>query len=90
MIYIDRNPHPPAYAGKIEYEEQAKLEEGMRLFDLRSDPGETSDLLDERPDLARDLLALLERQFVEIAPADSSIELTKEKLEELRELGYLE
>ena len=90
LIYIDRNPHPPSYAGKIEYEEQAKLAVGLRLFEIRSDPGETTDLIDERPDVARDLLALLQSRFVEIAPAEGTIELTKERLDELRELGYIE
>jgi arylsulfatase len=66
---------------------------GDLLFDLEEDPGETANLLEERPDEARRLRVLLE-QAVAKAEAEargaSEVSLDAEHLERLEALGYIE
>jgi arylsulfatase A-like enzyme/Flp pilus assembly protein TadD len=58
------------------------------LFDLRSDPTETSDIFDSRPELTRRLLAAM--QTIEgAAPAAVRAAPDPETLEKLRALGYV-
>jgi arylsulfatase A-like enzyme/Flp pilus assembly protein TadD len=57
------------------------------LFDLRSDPGEKSDLFDRKPEVARRLLAELRRMEGAAPPLDRPAP-DPETLEALRALGY--
>jgi arylsulfatase A-like enzyme/4-amino-4-deoxy-L-arabinose transferase-like glycosyltransferase len=66
------------------------------LYDLSADPGETRDLVAERPERARELLAALERfraprSRCRVAPSTQAApEPSPEQRERLRTLGYLE
>lgn len=90
LIYIDENPNPAASASDFEYDTLAKLETGLRLFDLDADPGETTDLFDQRRSEAMALLALLKAQFGEVDLPEGTIEITPQREAELRSLGYIE
>jgi len=52
----DTDGSSPTAAG-LRIVEHAESGDGRRLTDLRSDPGETRDLADERPDIVADLVA---------------------------------
>ncbi|MBM3985385.1 MAG: hypothetical protein FJ296_06820, partial [Planctomycetes bacterium] len=63
------------------------------LFDLQADPGERHDLADERPEQLARLLAQAQRLMRELPelPIASEVESrSEEKLQHLREMGYLE
>jgi arylsulfatase A-like enzyme len=61
----------------------------LELYDLRSDPGEQHNLVEERPELAAELLARIERRFERLgAPADQQ-QIPAEVKEELEALGYV-
>lgn len=64
-----------------------------RLFDLHRDPGERRDFSGQHPDLAAGLLAEIEewraRRPVLDLGAPEDIELSQDKLDELRALGYV-
>jgi arylsulfatase A-like enzyme len=66
----------------------------VRLFDLHRDPRERRDLSARHPDLAADLLSEIEewrarRPLVDLGE-HREVELSEERIEELRALGYLE
>jgi arylsulfatase A-like enzyme len=73
---------------------QRSSNQGVKLFDLHSDPGERRNLSLQRPDLSAALLAELEDWRVGRPQLDLGsrprVELTDEMAEELRVLGYLE
>jgi arylsulfatase A-like enzyme len=63
----------------------------VELYDLAADPLEKSDLAAAQPEIARELLALLERVHAaaqEGASAGPEIEVGDEEIETLRALGY--
>jgi arylsulfatase A-like enzyme len=67
---------------------------GLRLFDLRRDPGERRNVHSRHPELALRMLDELEtwrnsRPRLDLAP-DLKEELSTEKIEELRALGYVD
>jgi hypothetical protein len=65
-------------------------DEWFELYDLRSDPGETDDLSDDRPDLVAELQSLLEgRAAGSVRAGSTDAELTDEEKEQLRALGYV-
>jgi arylsulfatase A-like enzyme len=71
------------------------LESGShRLFDLASDPGETTDLWSQTNETAVLLEHLLQRlrssRQLSASGSQPTIELTDEQLEQLRQLGYVE
>jgi arylsulfatase A-like enzyme len=85
----------PAYADA--YEELKELLAGpyLALYDLNSDPGETRNLADERPDQVERLRALLERERrrgreaqADAKPDARPPQLSPEQLEALNDLGY--
>jgi arylsulfatase A-like enzyme len=61
-----------------------------RLFDLRSDPGETEDVASHHPERVVALRALLDSILASERPRGPDRELTEEEIEELRELGYMQ
>jgi arylsulfatase A-like enzyme len=63
----------------------------IELYDLASDPLERRDLAEERPERARELLAVLERHLAALsgrARAAEETAFTPEELSDLRDLGY--
>jgi arylsulfatase A-like enzyme len=61
------------------------------LYDLTADPGELTNLVDERPDVAAELAATLRTWLDETEPRETSdAELSPERLEALRALGYVQ
>jgi arylsulfatase A-like enzyme/tetratricopeptide (TPR) repeat protein len=71
-----------------------KLIEAPRpeLYDLRTDPGETTNLFDERRGVAHELMRRLDRLMEETskgAPGPEAADLDKETLEGLAALGYV-
>jgi len=66
--------------------------ESRRLYDLNEDPGETNNIIAERPELAQMLEAELHRQHRELSGSvepDPEQELDPQLLERLRSLGYV-
>ena len=66
----------------------------VKLFDLHRDPGERSNVRDQYPEVAETLLGELRvwrdaRPRLDLSPRPSD-ELSPEKIEELRALGYVE
>ncbi|MDH3214523.1 MAG: sulfatase-like hydrolase/transferase, partial [Myxococcales bacterium] len=64
----------------------------IEVYDLESDPGETRNLAEERPELRDRLLGALEdrlRRAREAATEPDLRHLTKEEIETLRGLGYV-
>jgi hypothetical protein len=62
------------------------------LYDLRNDPGETSNLVDSIPALARrmrEALAAFESQRRRTQPQPDTTPLSEEEKERLRALGYI-
>ncbi len=66
----------------------------ISLYDLAADPGELRDLASERPDDAARLRAEIERfvqaQAKRVYPRRGEVGLTDERLEFLRQLGYID
>jgi arylsulfatase A-like enzyme len=63
------------------------------LYHLGDDPGEQTDLVERRPELARELLAIARRareRGEAGAGAPAAVEFSDEELERLRELGYVD
>jgi arylsulfatase A-like enzyme len=63
----------------------------VELYDLRADPGELSNLVEERPDVAAELAARLESWLATTERRETSdAELSPERREALRALGYVQ
>ena len=63
----------------------------VELYDLRADPGELSNLVEERPEVAAELAARLESWLAATERRETSeAELSPERLEALRALGYVQ
>lgn len=65
----------------------------LELYDLKSDPGETSDIAAANPDLVRRLQALLEQRIaLSRAPGTGQLagDLPEEDLQRLEALGYID
>jgi arylsulfatase A-like enzyme len=60
------------------------------LYDLQSDPGETRNLRGDRPEIAAELAALLERHAATRSGVAAQPELTEEQRRALEALGYVE
>lgn len=60
-----------------------------RLYDVVADPGESRDLLADRPEVAASLTRLLEAWVAEDKGTDRDYHITPELRQELRSLGYL-
>jgi tetratricopeptide (TPR) repeat protein len=58
------------------------------LYDLQADPGETRNRIDDHPDVAAELSALLDRELARDVEAAAS-PMDDETLEQLRTLGYV-
>jgi len=73
---------------------QRTANQRARLFDLHRDPGELRDLSGRHPDLAAGFLTELEEWRAQRPQLDlgaqKEVELSEEKVEELRALGYVE
>jgi len=70
--------------------------EKVELYDVLADPGDSTDLASERPELVRELSALLQEHMEENAMLvelyeieDFESTLDEETIERLRQLGYL-
>jgi arylsulfatase A-like enzyme len=64
----------------------------LSLYDLGSDPGETVDLAEKRPELLRSLSTALSETATRMeqpGPAAREVPLSEEQIERLRELGYV-
>jgi hypothetical protein len=62
-----------------------------RLFDLRSDPAELTDVSPEHPEIVRELLSELKGAYGDRLAGDEDpprIELTPEEKQRLESLGY--
>lgn len=62
------------------------------LYDLESDPGESRDLSEEKPEITRRLAAEMRERYRDFDPTPSPqnrVELEVEQLERLRALGYV-
>jgi arylsulfatase A-like enzyme len=65
-------------------------DEWLELYDLRSDPRETANVSDDRPDLVDEMRSMLDRRAAESERAGSrDADLTDEEKEQLRALGYV-
>ena len=63
----------------------------LELYDVVSDPKETTHLAEELPDVAKDLAWRLEEWFSNYDEADvAPLDLDEEDLESLRALGYID
>lgn len=71
----------------LRYEFQLATRAGS-LFDLRRDPEQIDDLARERPDDARRLHDLLERQLG-VENLEELCEASEERIRDVRALGYL-
>jgi arylsulfatase A-like enzyme len=61
-----------------------------RLFDLKRDPGELENLIEEEPDLARSWLAIRESHQSQIgSPRGVQVRYTREEARYLKSLGYV-
>ena len=64
--------------------------DGVELYDLHEDPGETTDLHAARPDEAKRLSAALRDELAgRAAPRDATEPASRRELEALRALGYI-
>jgi arylsulfatase A-like enzyme len=68
---------------------------GYELYDLEADPGETTNLVESRPDVVRRLGSELIRFIESVGDAatdqpDDEVTFTEEELERLRSLGYVQ
>jgi hypothetical protein len=64
----------------------------LELYDLEADPGETRNLVDERPEVAALLKARLWRWMANggpAAPAPAAVRVEDQAEEQLRSLGYV-
>jgi arylsulfatase A-like enzyme len=69
------------------------LRDQLRLYDRHRDPGETTDLSESHPEIARELHAQLKQQFAfhqELAVAEPENRLEKLDQKRLRALGYIQ
>ena len=64
--------------------------DGVMLFDLRSDPGESRNLASDRPQLVAALRSMLRDQVDEIGQLGEPMIIDDETLKNLRTLGYLQ
>lgn len=73
---------------------QRTANQNVKLFDLHRDPGERTNVRARHPDLVDSLLAELEEWRARRPQLDlgvrSDVELSEERIEELRALGYVE
>ena len=64
------------------------------LYDVTSDPAETRDIVDERPDIAQELeemLALWTQSLLgQVQETTGSVDVDPETMEQLRLMGYVE
>ncbi|MEM7479964.1 MAG: sulfatase [Acidobacteriota bacterium] len=63
--------------------------EAVELYDLRTDPGETTNLAGENPQKVRELQRLIARRFAGISDRTEKQEIPDDLREELESLGYL-
>lgn len=63
--------------------------EWEELYDLRSDPGETDDLISSAPEVADRLRELLRSQSSAVQGTTHDADLTEDEKEQLRALGYI-
>lgn len=83
-----RTPEFRLYRSEGNYQ----VPDGTYLYDLREDPGETTNVADRRPQVVEELDGLLDRWLADRdAPAPpSSEEVSPEERERLRALGYVQ
>ena len=69
---------------------KADPSQGDWLFDLESDPGETQNVIERHSGIKSELNALLNEWLqTAVAPATFREELDKERIEQLKALGYI-
>ena len=69
-------------------------EKGNKMFDLVNDPGETKNLLNENPDVAKQLEQLISLHIENDLPSGlmnaEDIQISPESVEMLKALGYIQ
>jgi arylsulfatase A-like enzyme len=81
---------------EVAAELRARVISGAQLYDLVDDPGETRNLVGERPDVVQELKAMLEAhqaaslRIQQAFTAGEEPELTEEEKKHLRSLGYVD
>jgi len=85
------------FEARVEELREMLREPIYELYDLSSDPGEETDLADERPDVLANLMRLLELEKArceearkKAGPSAVRTEISEEDLETLRKLGYVD
>jgi arylsulfatase A-like enzyme len=76
--------------GRYKFIRRLKPEPGDELYDLQVDPGETTDIIAEHPELARRLAEAGEKIRRNRTPEREAADLDEATREELRALGYME
>ncbi len=71
------------------YSKVVNVEPGIYMYDLSNDPGETRNLYAESNPRAKELLALLARQFAGPKQRVHEVEVDEELNKKLRSLGYI-
>lgn len=68
--------------------------EALELFNLATDPRERQNIADDRPQVVRDLVRQLVTEYADLpvyeTQSDGRVELSREHLDRLRALGYLQ
>jgi len=90
LIVVERVPDELVPPGPPEPPPQPGLRAGVYLFDLAKDPQEKRNRVEEDPELAAKLLALLRGHFEGEIAEGPNVDLDPELQKRLRALGYLE
>lgn len=72
------------------YDELLDTRPGARLFDLRTDPSESRNILSDQPQVAARMDALLRPLLEARSPARGAVDVDPDRVKALRELGYIQ
>ncbi|MFP6655342.1 MAG: sulfatase, partial [Myxococcota bacterium] len=88
---IQIEPEPSVAVNRGDYRMIREVKTGDRLFDLRQDKHELTDVINENPEVAKELRAALDEYVAQSRVFDliPSIELNDMELRQLRALGYM-
>jgi arylsulfatase A-like enzyme len=90
--YVEGVPgkHRMLRGGRWKLVQVPGAERELRLYDLKSDPGEIHDVADQHAEIVAEMSARLREIDSVAATAAAERELTPEQLENLRRLGYVQ